>query len=138
MTELGGIERMTGAPAAVRVSQPSLGTAFAVPAAADTAPPLPVSALGASGALSGLLALQEAGGAPVRDREARRRGRDILGALTELQRALLGGLGSDGAITRLSALLADLPMAADPRLNAILAAIRLRARVELARRQGGC
>ena len=138
MTELGGIERMTGAPAAVRASQPSLGTGFAVPAADDTAPPLSVSALGASAALSGLLALQEAEGVPIRDREARRRGRDILGALTELQRALLGGLGSDGATARLSTLLADLPLAADPRLNAILAAIRLRARVELARRQAGC
>lgn len=81
----------------------------------------------------GLLALQE--GAPVGEREARarRRGEAALEGLRDLQLALLAG-GADPA--RLRALAADLPTpeeAADPALAGVLAAIRLRVRVELAR-----
>lgn len=136
MTGLGGIERLAGAPAPARIGQASSGAGFAVEAG-STPPPATAPALSGPAALSGLLALQEAEPAPVRDRDARRRGRAILAALTEMQRALLGAGDSDGTTARLMALLADMPVAEDPALNAILAAIRLRARVELARRQRG-
>jgi protein-disulfide isomerase-like protein with CxxC motif len=58
----------------------------------------------------------------------------MLAALTELQRALLGD-GDDAAATqRLMDLLAAVPLATD-RLAAMVSAIVVRARVELARRQ---
>ena len=82
-----------------------------------------------------MLALQEVGGETVEDREARRHGHDMLAALAELQRALLGG-GDDGvALQRLADLAASVPHATDPRLAAMVSAIVLRVRVELARRQ---
>lgn len=103
----------------------SLGSASAGAAAA---------AQGAAPAQAvGLLALQE--GAPVaeRDARARRRGEAMLKSLADLQLGLLGG-GVDAA--RLRALAALMPgeEAADPALAEAIAAIRLRARVELARR----
>ena len=59
----------------------------------------------------------------------------MLAALAELQRALLGG-GDDGrALQRLAELAAAVPRATDPRLAALVSAIILRVRVELARRQ---
>jgi len=134
MTELGGIGRVAPAQPVTRTAQATSGAAFAVAAESDAAPAV-VSALNGPAALAGLLALQEAEATPVRDRAARRRGRDILGALTGLQRALLGDEDSAAATGRLSALLAHVPLAEDPQLNGILAAIRLRARIELARRQ---
>ena len=74
------------------------------------------------------------GGEAVADREARRHGHDMLAALAELQRALLGG-GDDGAaLQRLAELAAAVPHATDPRLAAMISAIVLRVRVELARR----
>jgi len=84
-------------------------------------------------AMGGLLALQEAGGEAVQDRAARRRGRDVLAELTQLQRALLGGGVSSEHLSRLAGLLEAMPVASDPALRASLAAIALRAQVELAR-----
>ena len=85
-----------------------------------------------------MLSLQEFGAETVADREARRHGRDMLAALADLQRALLRG---DDAATlqRLVDLVASVPSATDPRLAAMVSAIGLRVRVELAkRRQNGC
>ena len=81
--------------------------------------------------LAGMLALQEVPDPELADREARRRGLDILVALAELQRALLGPGGADPA--RLAALAAAVPQADDPALRAVVAAITLRARIEAAR-----
>jgi hypothetical protein len=87
--------------------------------------------------LSGLLALQAEDSGDVQDREARRHGLDLLAELAALQRALLTDGAVPGANTddlrRLARLAASLPAAADPRLAAVLEAIVLRARVELAR-----
>lgn len=101
---------------------------------------LGAAAMGAAGAAHGtapaqaigLLALQEAGPAAERDARARRRGEAMLQSLADLQLGLLGGT-IDPA--RLRALAAADPAedAADPGLAAAVAAIRLRARVELAR-----
>jgi hypothetical protein len=82
-----------------------------------------------------MLSLQEAGGETVEDREARRHGNDMLAALAELQRALLGGRGDGVALQRLADLAASVRHATDPRLAAMVSAIVLRVRVELARRQ---
>lgn len=98
------------------------GTAASAAATQGAAPAPPI----------GLLALQEAGPVAERDARARRRGQAMLQSLSDLQRALL-----DGAVdpARLRALATLLPGedAADPALAAAISAIRLRARVELAR-----
>jgi len=86
-------------------------------------------------ALASMLALQELGGEAQEDRAARRHGLDLLAALAGLQRALLAGRADPAALQGLVELAASVPRAADPRLAAMLSAIVLRARVELARRQ---
>ena len=98
------------------------GTAAGAAATQGTAPVQPI----------GLLALQEFGSTTERDARARRRGQAMLQSLSGLQLALL-----DTAVdlARLRALAALLPgeEAADPALAEVISAIRLRARVELAR-----
>jgi len=132
MAEVGGISRAGGGAATRARAMP--GPAFAMPPAPPTR-----AAGGAPGAgvaavsLPGLLALQEAGVEAPGDRAARRRGRDILAALAALQRGLLDG-DSGEALPALARLARDLPPAADPGLDAVLRAVALRARVELARR----
>lgn len=80
-----------------------------------------------------LLALQEAGDATERDRRARRRGEAILADLGALQLALLEGRDPASILGRLEALAAG-EAAFDPRLAEILDEVRLRAKVEAARR----
>ena len=82
--------------------------------------------------LAGMLTLQELPDAEVADREARRRGQDLLAALVELQRDMLGAGGADS--DRLARLAEAVPVAADPGLRAVVAGIALRARIEIARR----
>jgi hypothetical protein len=102
----------------------SLGGAAttATAAAQGSAPAQPV----------GLLALQEAGPVAERDARARRRGEALLQSLSELQLGLLGGRLDPARLRALAALVPG-EEAADPALAAAIAAIRLRARVELAR-----
>lgn len=97
---------------------------------ARTAATSPAAAVAEVG-LAGMLALQEMPDRDVADREARRRGQDLLVALAEMQRAMLG-LG-DGDAARLEQLAARVPMAGDAGLRAVVAAITLRARIEAAR-----
>jgi hypothetical protein len=80
-----------------------------------------------------LLALQEAGDATERDRRARRRGEAMLADLGALQLALLEGRDPAAILGRLEALAAG-EAAADPRLAEILDEVRLRTKVEAARR----
>ncbi len=130
-----GIERV-GRPTAPRVAnRPVAKSGFFVPA--ETAGPGRAGAAAAPAAtsLDSMLALQEADIETVEDREARRHGHDMLAALAELQRALLGGGGDDAALQRLGDLAASVRHATDPRLAAMVSAIGLRVRVELARRQ---
>lgn len=79
-----------------------------------------------------LLALQESAPAAERDARARRRGQALIEELTALQAGLLAGRIEPGRLRALARLSAG-EAAADPALAAILAAISLRARVELAR-----
>ncbi len=87
--------------------------------------------------LGGLLAMQEAESEPPADREAKRRGEDVLGELAALQRDLLADGPSEPGLARLAALADRAGGAAgpgvDPRLRGVLDAIGVRARVELAR-----
>ncbi len=88
----------------------------------------------AEASLAGLLALQEElDGGTVRDRGARRRGRDLLEELAALQRDLLSGAPDPARLARLADMADSVPEAADPRLRDVVSAIVLRARVEAAR-----
>ena len=145
-----GITALSGTVPAVapaRVPAQAMNGGFALPAAA-VAPPGPgaASALAPAAALAGLLALQEAGPEAVRDRAARRHGRAMLAALAGVQLALLAGAdGGDGTgsggtapaaavLERLATLLDGMPPAEDPALAAVLGAVALRCRIEIARR----
>jgi Class II flagellar assembly regulator len=114
-----------------RPEQPAGGFAVSVPvrARAAEAPAEPPAVL-----LAGLLALQAEDCDDSRDRNARRRGQDLLAQLAALQRALLseGGVPVD-QLRELERLAADAPPASDPHLREIMDAITLRVRVELAR-----
>jgi hypothetical protein len=127
-----------GAPGPIRNTRTASGGkggSFSVPA------DVPGSAASGSGvtpasasALGCLIALQEPGGETVQDRAARRRGRDVLQALADLQRAMLADTNAPDSLRSLTAAITDLPQPTDPRLGGVLQAIVLRARVELARR----
>jgi hypothetical protein len=82
-----------------------------------------------------MLTLQELGSETVEDREARRHGHDMLAALSMMQRRLLTGGDDVGALQHLAELAAAVPRATDRRLAAMVSAIVVRVRVELARRQ---
>ena len=114
-----------------RSEQPAAAFAVVVPARARAAeaPAEPPAVM-----LAGLLALQAEDCDESRDRQARRRGQDLLAELAALQRALLseGGVPLD-QLRNLERLIAEAPPAADPRLREIMDAITLRVRVELAR-----
>ena len=69
-----------------------------------------------------------------RDRAARERGTAMIAALTDLQRAMLTEEDPALALRSLSALAVDGPLADDPELAAVLRAVVLRSRVEVARR----
>jgi hypothetical protein len=131
-----GIEGVSWPTTRRITNRPAAKSGFFVPP--ETAEPGQADAAAAPAAtsLGSMLALQEASGEAVADREARRHGNDMLAALAELQRALLGG-GDDGvAPQRLADLAAAVPPASDPRLAALISAIVLRVRVEMARRRG--
>ena len=88
-------------------------------------------------AAAGLLALQEwpeEGARRERDQAARRHGEALLEALADVQRDMLDEAAPD--LARLAALAGAVPEAADPELRAVVAAVTLRARIELARRDG--
>lgn len=97
---------------------------------ADSAATAGVAGTAAIGTPS-MLSLQEMPDPHLADREARRRGQDILAALAALQRALLcaGPIDAD----TLARLAQDVPQASDPALRAAVAALVLRARIEAAR-----
>ncbi|MDD2876505.1 MAG: flagellar assembly protein FliX [Acidiphilium sp.] len=84
-------------------------------------------------ALSGLLALQEDDCSHLKDRAARRGGERVLDALGKIQVARLDGCDHE-ALAALNEAIGSMTEPSDPVLVGILGAIRLRARVELARR----
>jgi hypothetical protein len=84
--------------------------------------------------LETMLALQAVDEAEERDRAAHKRGTAMLTALSGLQRTMLMAEDPSMALLALNELSKDGPLADDPGLGAILRAVILRCRVELARR----
>jgi hypothetical protein len=136
MTTIDGLGPPAPLPSAPRPGVPARrADGFALPRPEESqAATADAAAVGHASGLDALLALQEAAPDPeARDRAARRRAHDLLQALASLQRALLAD-DESAAIEGLEALLRDPPIAADPGLAELAAAVTLRARVELARR----
>ena len=130
-----GTGRVRGAGTAASSGTPSAAGGFRVAAeagggTAESAVPvgdaMPVS-------LGVMLAAEALDRDVGHDRAARRHGLVVLAGLTALQRALLEGGDPAASLDRLGALLDDMPRAVDPRLAALLDAVVLRVRVELAR-----
>lgn len=96
--------------------------------------------LGALLALQGVSAGGSAGGpaapaaAAMRDAAALDGAQSLLDGLRALQRGMLEGTTDPGDLGALADRLATLPQAADPELRAAVAAVALRAAIELARR----
>lgn len=112
---------------------PASAGGFSMPTAAQAAHPS-ASSIGTSElALAGLLALQAEQPGTVTDREARRRGHDMLAALAALQRALLAGTADAASLDQLAGLAGSAPPVSDPALSAVVGEITLRVRVELTR-----
>lgn len=120
------------------------GSGFAVPGATGEMEPQPAQPAGYSSAVrhpSAILALQEEQSASAAkvlqadDRDARRHARDMLEALADLQKGLLAGDATAAALARLEVLASTVETACEPGLASLLAAIRLRARLELLRQE---
>ena len=127
-----------GGPTAPRIgtrTRAPTSSGFVLPGTTPSAAGASSAAAAAPATLGSMLTLQELGGEAVADREARRHGQDLLAALAELQRALLRGGDDASALQRLAELAATVPLAGDRRLAAMVSAIVVRAKVELARRQ---
>ncbi len=105
------------------------GAGFSVAAQAETGGAAAVAAP----LLTGLLALQEAGGDAAQDGAARQGGFALLAELAALQRDLLAEGPAPGRLARLASLAESAPDAASPALRGVLGEIVLRARVEAAR-----
>jgi hypothetical protein len=131
---LGGV----GAARGARRGGPIQGhSGFTLPADSDTASAQTAAADGPSPVqLDAMLTLQEMDPTTERERVARRHAQSMLAVLAALQTALLNGEAGDDPATlnRLASLLASMPATADPALAGLLAAVRLRTRIELARR----
>ena len=110
-------------------------TGFSVPSQPATGGVATAATEASAPALASMLTLQELGGETVQDREARRHGQDMLAALSDLQRSLLSPDGDSAVVAQLAELAAAVPRATDRRLAAMISAIVVRVRVELARRQ---
>ncbi|MHB1304877.1 MAG: flagellar assembly protein FliX [Acidiphilium sp.] len=122
ISTLGGVAAARNGGTAPRGTATSFAPAVSRPSATATITPV---------GLGALLALQDEAAAPRRDRAARRGGESVLGALARLQAAMLD---DGGDLSGLREAISRMTEPADPALAAIIAAIRLRARVELARR----
>jgi hypothetical protein len=134
MTAIEGIGRTTSTRPGYRATA-SAETEFALPPEPSAAGKMASTAAAPVASLASMLTLQELGGETAEDRDARRRGHDLLALLGELQRSLLAGSDDEDALTRLAELAAAVPLATDRRLAAMISAITVRVRVELARRQ---
>ena len=135
MTGIDGIGRAPPTRSAARTKRGQTG-GFAVPAESSATGHADAATQTEAVALTSMLSLQEFGGDAAADRDASRRGEDMLSALAELQRALLGGVDTVETMQRLAELAVAVPRAANPQLAALVSAINIRVRVELARRGG--
>ncbi len=112
------------------------GTGFAAHVQAPAAGPAGIAAPSPLAALGTLLAAQEAQDGPGERRRVLARGRSLLDELDQIRVGLLEGAWPEASIRRLAGLLqADRPAVSEPKLEAVLDEIELRAAVELAKRQ---
>ena len=93
----------------------------------------PTTALAPATSLDALLALQAVEDPLLKKKKLVRRGTLLLDTLDDMQADLLGGRVSEGRLNQLMAVLGQARDKADPRLDALLDDIELRARVELAK-----
>ena len=133
-----GVKAGGGVGGPTQVAHDATGTTDALFIVSDGAVALTQSVRVSSVADIGLetmLALQAVEEETERDRTARKHGATMLAALTHLQRAMLAGRDPSSVLRVLTELAANTPNADDPGLGAILRAVVLRSRVELARRE---
>lgn len=95
--------------------------------------PAQTSSMAASAGIDALLALQSVDDATTGRRKAVRRANLLLDALEEIRADLLAGRVSEGRLNRAVALLTQAKAAIEPGLDALVADIELRVRVELAK-----
>jgi len=121
-----------GAPS--RAPRRSAGGAFSVGEAETGRPLAQAAGPRAVASLDALLALQGFDDPGERRRRTVRRGRSALDVLDELKTGLLAGTLDPGALARLQVIAATLlEDSGDPRLDAVMAGIELRAAVEIAK-----
>lgn len=126
---LGGVT--TGSP-----TRRTDGSGFALPTEPESgaAKPATATAAHALAGLDALIALQAIDAdAPRKKKKAVKRGRDLLDRLDEIRVGLLSGSLSGEAINRILGLLNETEPTGDPRLDALMEDIALRAEVELAK-----
>ncbi len=122
------------APSGPAAPPQARGPGFALPVALPAPPGAPPAL--APTALSSLLALQETNRPERPDARHQRQARRRLDLLRRLQMALLSGTEDPAALRELADLRPAAGAVSDAGLDAVLGAIALRARVELARRRG--
>lgn len=94
----------------------------------------PAAAVAPATSLDALLALQAVEDPLLRKRKLVRRGSQLLDTLEEMKADLLTGRVSESRLNQLLAVLGQAREKSDPRLDALIDDIELRARVELAKR----
>lgn len=94
----------------------------------------PAAAIAPATSLDALLALQAVEDPLLKKRKLVRRGTQLLDTLEEMKTDLLAGRVSESRLNQLMAVLGQARDKADPRLDALIDDIELRARVELAKR----
>lgn len=94
----------------------------------------PATAIAPATSLDALLALQAVEDPLLKKKKLVRRGTQLLDTLEDMKADLLTGRVSESRLNQLMAVLGQVRDKADPRLDALLDDIELRARVELAKR----
>lgn len=110
------------------------GSAFTLPEQAPAARPVTVPAASAAYDVAALMALQSVEGPLERRKRAVKRGFDLLDTLEGIRLDLLSGDISADKLETLLQLIGQPIDSGDPRIEALMADIELRARVELAKR----
>ena len=112
----------------------SSSSPFFVDDGATTQDSRPATSIAPATSLDALLALQAVEDPLLKKKKLVRRGTQLLDALEDMKADLLTGRLSEGRVNQLMAVLGQARDKADPRLEALLDDIELRARVELAKR----